>query len=255
MGFAVGRQIGFRVINLLIEGNEMTGEHIELEIARREVSEYAMAFDLLTQIIYSETEKESIESILNVFQTLFSPAKAFYISLQKDNQSETLYSLISSSEDENELKSRLLSFDKKYEWTESNKGFRVRVNYNDNRLGVLEIDEISFPEYKEHYLNLTMSIIEVCALAIENARRHQKIKDTESQLRKEKENLEHALKEIKTLSGLLPICMHCKSIRDDKGYWQQMEGYIQAHSEAQFSHSICQNCAKKYYPDYDIYSD
>ncbi|MGD9730706.1 MAG: hypothetical protein AB7U45_00880 [Desulfamplus sp.] len=239
---------------MLIDNKEITTPHVELEIVRRQVAEYAMTFDLLAQIIESETEKESIESILNVFQTLFSPAKAFYISLQKDKQPEKLYSLIPSMEEEDdEIKSRLLNFDKKYEWTESNKGFRVMLSYKDNNLGVLEIDEISFPEYKEHYLNLTISIIEVCALAIENARRNQKIKDAENQLRKEKENLEHALTEIKTLSGLLPICMHCKSIRDDKGYWQQMEEYIQSHSEAQFSHSICQSCAKKYYPDYDIY--
>ncbi|MBF0304011.1 MAG: hypothetical protein HQK73_13305 [Desulfamplus sp.] len=240
---------------MLIDDKGITTPHIELEIARRQVAEYAMTFDLLAQIIQSETEKQSIESILNVFQTLFSPSKAFYISLQKDKQPAKLYSLIPSIQEDNEIKTRLLNFDKKYEWTESNKGFRVIVSYNNSKLGVLEIDEISFPEYKEHYLNLTMSIIEVCALAIENARRNQKIKDTERELRKEKENLEHALTEIKTLSGLLPICMHCKSIRDDGGYWQQMEEYIQAHSEAQFSHSICKSCAKKYYPDYDIYSD
>ena len=67
--------------------------------------------------------------------------------------------------------------------------------------------------------------------------------------------LEATLKEIKTLRGLLPICSHCKKIRDEKGYWNQIEAYIQGHSEAEFSHSICQECAKKYYPDMDIYDD
>ena len=47
---------------------------------------------------------------------------------------------------------------------------------------------------------------------------------------------------IKTLSGLLPICSHCKKIRDDKGYWNKIEGYIQKHSTAQFSHGICPEC-------------
>lgn len=68
-------------------------------------------------------------------------------------------------------------------------------------------------------------------------------------------DLEAAMKEIKTLSGLLPICMHCKKIRDDKGYWQQMETYIHPHSDAQFSHSICRECADKYYPELDLYDD
>ncbi|MCK8603838.1 hypothetical protein [Desulfoferrobacter suflitae] len=67
--------------------------------------------------------------------------------------------------------------------------------------------------------------------------------------------LEKSLQEVKTLSGLLPICTHCKKIRDDKGYWNQLEAYIRAHSKAEFSHSICPECAKKYYPDFDIYKD
>jgi len=55
--------------------------------------------------------------------------------------------------------------------------------------------------------------------------------------------------------NLLPICSHCKNIRDDKGYWNQIESYIHEHSEAEFSHSICPECAIKYYPDMDIYDD
>jgi phosphoserine phosphatase RsbU/P len=58
--------------------------------------------------------------------------------------------------------------------------------------------------------------------------------------------LQDALAQIKTLKGLLPICMYCKKIRDDKQYWQQVEGYIAEHTEAQFSHSICPDCYKKY---------
>lgn len=61
--------------------------------------------------------------------------------------------------------------------------------------------------------------------------------------------LQEALAEIKTLSGLLPICASCKKIRDDKGYWQQIEEYIGAHSEAKFSHSICPQCMKILYPE------
>jgi PAS domain S-box-containing protein len=67
--------------------------------------------------------------------------------------------------------------------------------------------------------------------------------------------LEKALTEIKTLKGLIPICANCKKIRDDRGYWNQIEEYIQEHSEAKFSHGICQDCAKKLYPDLDIYGD
>ena len=67
--------------------------------------------------------------------------------------------------------------------------------------------------------------------------------------------LQKALSEVKTLRGFLPICSYCKKIRDDKGYWNQIEEYIQDHSATEFSHGICQECAKKHYPDMDIYDD
>lgn len=64
------------------------------------------------------------------------------------------------------------------------------------------------------------------------------------------DQLRSAIKEVKVLRGMLPICSACKKIRDDKGYWTQIESYISRHSEAQFSHSLCPNCAKKLYPEF-----
>ena len=63
------------------------------------------------------------------------------------------------------------------------------------------------------------------------------------------QQLQQALEEIKTLQGIIPICASCKKIRDYEGYWNQIEGYIQKHSEAEFSHGICPECSKKLYPD------
>ncbi|MFZ2633587.1 MAG: hypothetical protein WA081_03450 [Desulfosalsimonadaceae bacterium] len=59
--------------------------------------------------------------------------------------------------------------------------------------------------------------------------------------------LKQALSEVKTLRGLIPICAMCKNIRDDKGYWSRIESYVSAHSEAEFTHSICPDCMKKHY--------
>jgi PAS domain S-box-containing protein len=67
--------------------------------------------------------------------------------------------------------------------------------------------------------------------------------------------LQEALENVKTLSGLLPICSHCKKIRDDKGYWNQIETYVHERSEATFSHGICQECAKEHYPDFNLYKE
>jgi uncharacterized membrane protein YciS (DUF1049 family) len=62
--------------------------------------------------------------------------------------------------------------------------------------------------------------------------------------------LKDALSQVKTLSGLMPICASCKKIRDDSGYWNQIESYIRDHSEAEFSHSICPECSKKLFPEF-----
>jgi hypothetical protein len=58
--------------------------------------------------------------------------------------------------------------------------------------------------------------------------------------------LQDALANIKTLKGMLPICASCKKIRDDKGYWNQIEVYVRDHSDAEFSHGLCPDCAQKY---------
>jgi PAS domain S-box-containing protein len=64
--------------------------------------------------------------------------------------------------------------------------------------------------------------------------------------------LQESLAKIKALRGLLPICASCKNIRDDSGYWHQVETYIKEHSEANFTHSICPECTKRLYPNYSI---
>jgi CheY-like chemotaxis protein len=60
------------------------------------------------------------------------------------------------------------------------------------------------------------------------------------------DELQKALEQVKLLSGLLPICMWCKKIRDDQGYWNAIEHYLGQHSEAEFSHGICPDCKRKY---------
>lgn len=63
------------------------------------------------------------------------------------------------------------------------------------------------------------------------------------------ENLQKALADVKTLSGMLPICAWCNKIRNDEGYWQKIEAYLKSHSDLDFTHSICHDCAKKQYPE------
>jgi len=80
-------------------------------------------------------------------------------------------------------------------------------------------------------------------------------KQAEEEREKLINELQGALKEIKTLRGILPLCSFCKKIRDDKGYWEKVDVYIHKHSQADISHSVCPECAKEHYPDLDIYDD
>ncbi len=77
-------------------------------------------------------------------------------------------------------------------------------------------------------------------------------KEIELEKQRLTQELQTALNDVKVLSGLLPICSSCKNVRDDNGYWDKIETYISRHSDADFSHGICPDCAKKLYPDIDL---
>ncbi len=73
-------------------------------------------------------------------------------------------------------------------------------------------------------------------------------KAREAELLRSRDELQRALNEVKVLRGLIPICASCKNIRNDNGFWQQIEEYLAERSEAEFSHGLCQPCIKKLYP-------
>ena len=76
-----------------------------------------------------------------------------------------------------------------------------------------------------------------------------RLKKTQEENTKLINGLQQSLREIKTLRGIIPICASCKNIRDDKGFWNKVESYLKKHSEVEFSHGICPDCARKLYPD------
>ena len=106
------------------------------------------------------------------------------------------------------------------------------------------------------YINKPVNGVELLArvssaLTLKNEMDRRKERETE--LRRINEELQRALREVKVLRGLIPICASCKKIRNDGGFWQQLEEYIGEHSEAEFSHGLCQPCLKKLYPG--VYQD
>jgi hypothetical protein len=99
---------------------------------------------------------------------------------------------------------------------------------------------------------ITYIIVAMIGYGLESSRElsNKLLAENNQVLLQEKQRLEIAIDEIKTLSDLLPICSSCKKIRDDKGYWNQIESYIASHTNAKFSHGICPDCAKRLYPEF-----
>ncbi len=86
-------------------------------------------------------------------------------------------------------------------------------------------------------------------ILLNSERLERELEQADARLKQTVEDLQKALFEVKTLGGLLPICANCKKIRDDSGYWHQLEAYISTHSHAEFSHGTCPECARKLYPE------
>jgi hypothetical protein len=110
----------------------------------------------------------------------------------------------------------------------------------------IDLSEIRAPFIKAALLSALIAVVAVVIGAAVF------IKITEPILEKLRQAvavLERALREVKTLRGIVPICSFCKKIRNDKGYWDQVEVYVKEHTEADFSHGICPACMKQHYPD------
>jgi hypothetical protein len=112
-------------------------------------------------------------------------------------------------------------------------GALCAVDGNENSWGV-EADNLlrTFRDAIEAHLSLVLTVEE---------------------LNKRNSELEEALREVRTLRGMLPICASCKKVRDGQGYWRQIETYVEAHSDIRLSHAICPDCASHLYPDLCLY--
>ncbi len=110
-------------------------------------------------------------------------------------------------------------------------------------------------DFTQNDADIASGFGELAAIALQNSQNIDNRNTAEKQKTDLIQELKKALENVKQLSGLLPICSHCKKIRDDKGYWKQIEQYIHEHSEARFSHGICQECAKTHYPDLNLYNE
>ncbi len=93
------------------------------------------------------------------------------------------------------------------------------------------------------------SLMPITVYVLHTERSTDELKKNARQIAEEKQKLQISLEEVKTLRGIIPICMHCKKIRNDEGYWEDVAVYIHNHSYADMSHGLCPDCMEKLYPD------
>ncbi|MBA4372377.1 MAG: hypothetical protein C0402_05895 [Thermodesulfovibrio sp.] len=202
------------------------------------VADYIMAFDLLSDIAATATETQVVDKIFLLFTVLCSPKSLAYLPVIDGQVTEAFLS--NGSEDRTAAGIRLAQYHG--EFTVLDDGFVICIESGKMSLGILEMTGINFTQYRDHYLNLALHLRGVLALGISNARNYEALEAQRKMLRAERDRLQDALSQIRILSGIIPICASCKKIRDDKGYWNQLESYISEHSDALFSHGFCPHC-------------
>jgi hypothetical protein len=219
--------VGLETLRLLIAvyvgewrwQNERQEVQKKVSEINQQAADYAMTFNLIGDLTQLITEAEVVERIFNLFAALFAPSAMQFTSIV-DHQPQKLWAYPSASLSE-PTPYITADLENGHQWAENDQGFSLRIEHDNHILGLLDIAGLTFPERKQEYLNLALTLVNVCGLAIANAR---------------------------ALRGILPICANCKKIRDSQEQWHPLEVYILEHSEIDFSHGLCPECTMKLYP-------
>jgi len=153
-----------------------------LNTASQQSSGYAMAFDLIGNLTSAMSEKRAIEKIFDLFVALFAPECIFYIPAEGDTQGYCL-SYPDTRQPPVESFCKLTDMQAEYDLSADGRGFCLRLSYDDQTLGILEIKGIAFPQYRDRYLNVALAVKNVCSLAITNSRIYEKLTDSVEALR------------------------------------------------------------------------
>jgi GAF domain-containing protein len=112
----------------------------------------------------------------------------------------------------------------------------IPIKARGEHVGLIQLNDFKTGMFSEELISFMEMIGEQVGLAVQNSLVYTKLKT--------------ALEEIKNLKEIIPICAHCKKIRDDKGYWEEVEEYFKKHSNSEFTHGICPECVEKHYSDF-----
>jgi signal transduction histidine kinase len=173
--------VGLDYLRLLLRGEierwrQTTIERKERE-DRKQASNYAMSLDLLAQLSRTTSESEVVDGIFELFTMLFAPGELLYIPYS-GGKAGKVRAPQHMPVPEDDAVTTVPQFEEAYSWCEGDNGFYLRLERRDELLGILKVNLIALPQYKEAYLNQALSIISVCALVIDNARTLRQLVDT-----------------------------------------------------------------------------
>jgi diguanylate cyclase (GGDEF)-like protein len=162
----------------------------EIKNLQKQSAMHAMAIDLLSNLARIVDEEHAIEAMMDVYTMLFAPQRVCYLSYHDGLPDKLLIKPpISDAHEIETIKNNLEGFYQESSYTESGKGFILRIVRRGEVRGVIAVEEIALPEYIDQYLNLALGIVNICELPVENARKYQKLIVTEEMLRKANEDL------------------------------------------------------------------
>jgi hypothetical protein len=187
---------------------------------RQQVANYTVAFDVIGDLAQLTTEAMVVERMFDMFATLFAPVRMRFTTIV-NGQPRAVWHYPPQPEP-SPAPEAVPDLPAGFRWSADERGFYLGFAYAGKQLGVMLLDDLAFPQRREEYLPLALTLAKVCGLALANAR---------------------------LLRGIVPICANCKRIKDRHGQWQPVDVYIHRHSDIDFSHGLCPACTEELYAD------
>jgi signal transduction histidine kinase len=146
-----------------------------LASAYRRLTDSSMVAELVSGLAETLAEEKVIEKVFDLFAAMLAPATMVFMALE-DGKLDRVWSRPAGFGESEEVKQRLASFNRSHAWTESGAGFRLSLRHRTRTLGVLEVEGVSFSEYRDHYLDMALVVARASALAIADARLYRDLK-------------------------------------------------------------------------------
>jgi diguanylate cyclase (GGDEF)-like protein len=206
------RFVGLDYLRLFLGGAISKWRHLRAEtttlevLARsnRKVADYAMAFDLLVRLSHITDEKATIAAIQELFAMLFGCTNLVYAQVEGGRVKE-IFAADERPQDRLDLEQALDALHEGYLIMPSGNGFFLRIDYRDDVLALILVREIPFPVYRDQYLNLGLAISNLCGLAISNARAFVMLRETEQNLRSERDINARLFQQVQVLADTDPL--------------------------------------------------